>query len=296
MENLRGAALMVLAMGLFAVEDALIKGIVVSMPAGQVIAMICAGGVILFVGWFLLVGVPIWQPEYLNSKVLLRSACDAAGTAMFVTALTLVPLTTASAVIQATPLVVAMGAALFLGQEVGWRRWLAIIVGFVGVMIILRPGTADFDANVLFAVGGMLGLASRDLLTRSLTVSLTGPQLATHSFAVIIPVGFFLCWLQGQPLLVPDVSQTIGILAAVFVGAAAYLAIVAATRTGNAAIISSFRYSRMLFALILGFIFFSEAPDIATIIGVTIIIASGLYTLAREARLRRASLATQAAL
>ncbi len=296
MENLRGAALMVLAMGLFAVEDAIIKDLAETMPIGQILSVTCLGGLILFVVWFLIRGIPLWQPEYLDRKVLLRSGFDAAGSALFVTSLALIPLTTASAVIQATPLVVAMGAAIFLGQEVGWRRWLAIILGFIGVLIIIRPGTEGFEIATLLAVGGMFGLATRDLLTRALTVSLSGPQLATHTFAVIVPVGYLMSLLQGQAFIMPDIQQTIGLFGCIVIGVLAYLAIVAATRHGNAGIISSFRYSRMVFALILGFIFFNETPDVATIAGVSIIIGSGLFTLWREARLHRTSLASQPAL
>ncbi len=296
MENLRGAAFMVFAMFCFAVEDALIKLLAVAIPVGQILSVICLGGLIAFLVWSKFKGVPLWQPDYLDRKVLLRSACDVAGSVMFVTSLTLIPLTTASAVIQATPLVVAMGAAVFLGQAVGWRRWIAIIVGFIGVLIIIRPGMEGFVPATLLAVGGMLGLAARDLFTRSLTVTLTGPQLATHTFALIVPAGWLLTLFQGQSPVMPDVGQSMVLLAAVAVGMIAYLAIVAATRTGNAGIISSFRYSRMIFALIIGYLVFAERPDQATIIGATIIIASGIYTLWREASLRRASLTLNPAL
>jgi drug/metabolite transporter (DMT)-like permease len=296
LENLRGAALMVFAMFCFAVEDAVIKALATAMPVGQILSITCLGGIAIFIIWFVIRGAPLWQPEYLDTKVLLRSACDVVGSCLFVTSLSIIPLTTASAVIQATPLVVAMGAALFLGQGIGWRRWVAIIVGFIGVLIIIRPGMAGFSPATLLAVGGMLGLAARDLLTRGLSVSLTGPQLATHTFAMIVPAGILLMVLQGESAVVPDLAQTGLLIASVVIGVTAYLAIVAATRTGNAGIISSFRYSRMIFALIIGYIAFAEIPDQPTLIGATIIIASGIYTLWREARLRNASLALQAAL
>lgn len=209
---------------------------------------------------------------------------------MFVTSLTLIPLTTASAVIQATPLVVAMGAAVFLGQSVGWRRWLAILVGFVGVMIIIRPGMEGFMPATLLAVGGMLGLAARDLFTRGLTVQLSGPQLGTHTFALIVPAGILLTLFRGQALVMPDAREWFILLGAVIIGMIAYLTIVAATRGGNAGIISSFRYSRMIFALIIGYFIFAEVPDAATLIGAAIIIVSGIYTVWRETLLRHASL------
>ena len=290
MDNLRGAALMVFAMFCFAVEDALIKLLAGAIPVGQVLSIICLGGLIAFVGWSLAKGDSLWQPAYLDPKVLLRSFCDVAGSVMFVTSLTLIPLTTASAVIQATPLVVAMGAAVFLGQAVGWRRWLAILVGFIGVLIIIRPGTEGFVPATLLAVGGMLGLAARDLFTRGLTVQLSGPQLATHTFALVVPAGLLLTALRGQSFVMPDVDQSLILLGAIVIGMIAYLAIVAATRDGNAAIISSFRYSRMIFALVVGYLMFAEVPDVPTLIGAAVIITSGIYTLWRETRLRYASL------
>ncbi|EBA11731.1 DMT family transporter [Roseobacter sp. CCS2] len=296
MDNIRGAAFMVFAMFCFAVEDALIKQLAGTIPAGQVLGTICLGGFLAFLAWSAIKGQTLWQPAYLNPKVVLRSLCEVIGSCFFVSALALIPLTTASAVIQATPLVVAMGAALFLGQGIGWRRWLAIIVGFVGVLIIIRPGMEGFVPATLLAVGGMFGLATRDLITRSLTVQVTGPQLGIHAFALVTPAAFALVLLQGQTFVAPSPTQWAWLGAGVAIGMLAYLAIITATRGGNAGIISSFRYSRMVFALIIGYVVFTEIPDAPTLIGAAIIIASGIYTLWREARLRRASLASQPAL
>ncbi len=290
MDNIRGAAFMVFSMLCFAIEDALIKLLADAIPVGQILSIICLGGLIAFLAWSAFKGERLWQPAYLDTKVLLRSLCDVSGSVMFVTSLTLIPLTTASAVIQATPLVVAMGAAVFLGQSVGWRRWLAILVGFVGVMIIIRPGMEGFMPATLLAVGGMLGLAARDLFTRGLTVQLSGAQLATHTFALIVPAGILLTLFRGQTPVMPDAREWFILLCAIIIGMIAYLAIVAATRGGNAGIISSFRYSRMIFALIIGYFIFAEVPDTATLIGATIIIVSGIYTVWRETLLRRASL------
>jgi len=296
LENLRGAAFMVLAMFCFAVEDALIKVLAVNMPAGQILSLICFGGLIVFLAWSLVRGEAIWHRDYLDTRVILRSLSEVIGSCFFVSALALIPLTTASAVIQATPLVVAVGASVFLGQEIGWRRWLAILVGFLGVLIIIRPGLEGFVPATLLAVGGMLGLAARDLITRSLTVELSGVQLGIHAFAVVAPASWLLVLALGQSPVMPTSAEWGILFAGVIVGMLAYLTIVAATRGGNAGIISSFRYSRMIFALIIGYLAFAEIPDAATLIGATIVIASGIYTLAREARLARASKAAEPAL
>lgn len=288
-DTLRGAALMVGSMACFALEDGLIKALSGTFPAAQIIWMLGLGGSLAFVGWLIATGQTVWSPHYLRPQVLLRSGFEVAGTLCFVSALALIPLATASAVIQATPLVVAMGAAVFLGARVGWRRWLAIGVGFAGVLIILRPGSSAFDPATLLAVGGMLGLAARDLITRTMPGIVSGARLSLHAFASLVPAGLLLQFLTGASWVIPDAAQ-IGILAvAVAVGMVGYLAIVGATRLGDISVVSSFRYSRMLFALIVGIVAFGERPDALMIVGVVIVIGSGVFTLLREARLRAAS-------
>lgn len=294
MENLRGAAFMVLAMFCFALLDTTIKLLSQSMPVGQALALISVGILLLLLGWSVLQRIPLWQADYRDPRVILRSISEVAGTCLISLALSLVPLTTASAVIQATPLVVAMGAGLFLGQAIGWRRWIAIIVGFGGVLLIIRPGLDGFNPATLLAVAGMLALATRDLLTRALHVTLSGVQLGIHAFAFVLPGSLMLMLAQGAPLIRPDAATWALVLAGVVIGVMSYLSIIAATRGGNAGVISSFRYSRMIFALAIGFVVFGERPDAATLVGAAIIITSGIFTLWREARMRRASLVAEA--
>ncbi len=288
-DTLRGCAMMVAAMACFSIEDALIKGLTVTIPVAQVIWMLGGGGALAFVVWFAITGPGVWSEQYLRRRVLLRSACEAAGSLCFVSALALIPLSLASAVIQATPLVVAMGAALFLGLTVGWRRWTAIAVGFSGVLLIVRPGAANFDPAILLAVGGMLALAARDLVTRTMPGNVSGPRLSLHAFAALVPAGLLLQAATGARPVLPDAGQAGIVVLCVAIGMVGYLTIVAATRLGDIAVVSSFRYSRMVFALIVGGLAFGERPDAATLLGVAIVIASGLYTLIREARLRRSA-------
>jgi drug/metabolite transporter (DMT)-like permease len=294
LENLRGAAFMVLAMFCFALLDTTIKVLSQSMSVGQALALISIGILALLLGWSLVQRIPLWQTDYRNPRVILRSLCEVVGTCLISLALSLVPLTTVSAVIQATPLVVAMGAGLFLGQSIGWRRWIAIIVGFGGVLLIIRPGLDGFNPATLLAVAGMLALASRDLLTRALHVTLSGVQLGIHAFAFVLPASLVLMIAPGEPLVQPDAGTWALVLAGVFIGVMSYLSIIAATRFGNAGVISSFRYSRMIFALAIGFVVLGERPDAATLAGAAIIITSGIFTLWREARMRRASLVAEA--
>lgn len=288
-DTLRGAALMVGAMACFAIEDGLIKALSGAFSPAQIIWMLGLGGAGAFALALAASRQAVWSPHYLRPQVLARSACEVVGTCFFVSSLALIPLSLASAVIQATPLVVALGAALFLGARVGWRRWVAIAVGFAGVLLIIRPGVAAFEPAVLLAVGGMLALAARDLVTRTMPVAVTGPRLSLHAFAALLPAGVLLQVAQGAPLVTPDGAQLAIIGLCILIGMGGYLAIVAATRMGDISVVSSFRYSRMVFALGVGMLAFGERPDAATLAGVAVVIGSGVYALHREARVRAAS-------
>lgn len=296
MENLRGAAFMTFSMLAFAIEDVLIKTLGARIPAGQIIAVIGAGAALAFAGWFVAKGQPIFVRAHLARGVWLRGAFEVMGTMLFISALMRMDVTMLSAIIQATPLVVAMGGAIFLGQSVGWRRWAAILVGFVGVLIIIRPTLAGVSLATLIGVGGMLGLAGRDLATRALRVDISGAHLSLHAFLLLVPAGYVLTLINGQSMVLPSGADSATLVGCIIVALLAYLAIVTATRTGNVAFISSFRYTRMLFALILGVFVLGERPDLWTLIGVAIVISAGLFTLVREARLARPSPSTQPAL
>ena len=280
---------MTFSMFAFAVEDVLIKTLGARVPGGQIISVVGAGAAIAFIIWFIAKRQPVFVPEHLNRRVWLRAVFEVAGTMLFISALMRLDVTMLSAIIQATPLVVALGGVLFLGQSVGWRRWAAILVGFGGVILIIRPGVDGFTAATLLGIGGMLGLAGRDLATRAITVPISGAHLSLHAFLALIPAGIALAWINGEAFVVPNASDTVTLLICVAVALIAYLAIVAATRSGDVSFISSFRYTRMLFALVLGVLILGERPDTLTLIGVAIVIAAGIFTLLREAHVRRTS-------
>lgn len=158
-DNLRGALLMSLAMAGFAIEDMFIKLLAGTLPIGQVLLFLGLGGALVFGTITYRRGEQVISPALLTRAVIIRNLCELVGTVGFVLSFVLASLSTASAILQATPLVVTIGAVLFLGEKVGWRRWTAIGVGFGGVMLIVRPGMAGFEPASLFAVVGVLGLA-----------------------------------------------------------------------------------------------------------------------------------------
>jgi len=169
-------------------------------------------------------------------------------------------------------------------------------VGFVGVLLILRPGLEGFEINTLWAVLGVLCLGSRDLVTRLIPPAIKTAQISTTSFLALVPAGLVAMAFAGDGFVAPDRTDTLRLCASIAIGVVAYFAVVRATRIGDVAVVSPYRYSRMVFALILGMIAFGERPDVLTVLGAAIIIGSGIFSLWREARLRRASPLDQAAL
>lgn len=293
MENLRGSILMVLAMAGFALEDMFIKRLAEALPVGQIVIFLGFGGALIFGAITMSQGRRLWSRDLLSRPVLLRNFGEIVGTLGFVTAIALTPLSSASAILQATPLAVTLGAALFLGEAVGWRRWSAILVGFMGVLMVIRPGLEGFEPASLFAVQGVVGLAIRDLATRAVPRSISSMQLSTYAFATLVPTGLILLAFSGTPA-VPSGLNWRDLVLALLCGVAAYYAIVAAMRLGDVAVITPFRYSRLIFALIIGVTLFDERPDVWTLSGAAIIIASGIYTFWRERRLARRSPAPSA--
>ncbi|HEX9857749.1 MAG TPA: DMT family transporter, partial [Paracoccaceae bacterium] len=203
------------------------------------------------------------------------------GRLFYTLAIAFTPLSSASAILQATPLVVVAGAALIFGETVGWRRWSAIVVGFVGVLIILQPGVEGFTPLSLLAVAGTLGFAGRDLATRAAPPVLSNLQLGVYGFAMMVPTGAVLLGFSGGAVL-PDATAALQLLAATAFGVAAYYALTAAMRMGEVSVITPFRYTRLVFALILGVLIFAERPDAMTLLGSAVIVAAGLYTLMRS--------------
>jgi len=280
---------MVVAMLGFAIEDMLIKQLSAALPVGQILWIIGGGGALLFGGFAYWKEGPGLFSALLLPRVLLRNAFEAIGAIGFVTALALIPLSTASAILQAAPLIVTLGAALFLGEPVGWRRWMAIVAGMCGVLLILRPGFDGFDPMALFAVLGVCALGGRDVVTRAMPAGISSIKLALYAFVTMVPTGVAMMVFQGQPHVIPGPADSLRLVGTVLLGIAAYYAIVSATRIGEMSAVAPFRYTRLVFALILGALVFGERPDPLTLLGSAIIIASGLYTLWREARHRQPS-------
>ncbi|MGR3638009.1 DMT family transporter [Alterinioella nitratireducens] len=284
-DNLSGILWMLFSMATFAAGDVGIKLLAGVMPPGQIMGSLGLLGTALFAAWTKARGLTVLPPALLHPAVAMRYISEIVAGCGMVLALTLTPLSLVTAILQAAPLVVAMGAALVFGERVGWRRWSAILIGLAGVLIILRPGLAGFDPNAIWAVIAMLGLASRDLATRACPKSLSSLQLSTFGISALIPTGAILLVFTGAPVAAPLQAWAIllGTILATLVG---YYAITAAMRVGEVAAVTPFRYSRLIFGLILGIAIFAERPDAATYLGAALILGTGLYSAWREHRAR----------
>jgi drug/metabolite transporter (DMT)-like permease len=296
LDNLRGSILMVLAMLGFALEDMFMKQMANALPTGQILAMLGFGGGLIFAIVCWVQGQSLLARDVLHPMVLLRNFGEVFGTVGYVSAVILTPISSASAIFQATPLFVTLGAALFLQESVGWRRWVAIAVGFCGVLLIIRPGLDSFQPASLFAVQGVIFLGIRDLATRRIPRSISSMRLSTYAFAVIVPTGLVLMAVMGDSFAVPSGTDSWRIAGSIAAGVLGYYALVTATRLGDMSHIAPFRYSRLVFALIVGTTVFGERPDLATLIGAAIIVGSGTYAAIREGQRRRASLAAAGAI
>ena len=284
MDNRAGILWMLLAMAAFAAEDAAIKWTGERMPAGQVMLTLGVGGAAIFGALSALNGQRLWTRDPLRGALLIRNLSELGATVCFISAITLGSLSAAVAILQATPLLITAGAALFLQERVGWRRWTAVAVGLSGVLLIIRPWEDGVRPSDLLAVAATVILTARDLATRRIPPHLGTLQVSFWAYLAILPGGAFLLLIGGAPVpYTADLALPVALLIGLGVGG--YFAVTQAMRVGEASAVAPFRYARLVFALALAWLIFEEVPDALTLLGAAIVIASGLYALLREGRL-----------
>ncbi|MDM9618891.1 DMT family transporter [Rhizobium sp. S96] len=290
--NTQGAIYMTSAMAGFSSSDALSKSVITQMNAGQIM---CLRGLITSVVIYLIArqmkALRSWR-VILKPMVLLRVVCEILAAVTYITALGMMPIANASAILQSLPLVVTFGAALLFGEPVGWRRWSAILIGLMGVLIIIRPGAEGFTIAALLVVASVLVTAGRDLATRGID-----PEIPALMITVVTAVSVAVCGALLTPFLggwkpVNATSFSHIVLAAILV-LIGYQSVILAMRTGEISFVAPLRYTGLIFSALLGFVFFAEIPDLWTLIGAAVVIASGLYTFYREGKRHVAPLAQE---
>lgn len=273
---------MTLSMGGFAIEDVFLKILSERIPVSQI--LIYVGSLAAFSLGVLskIKKIPILRYNvYSNRLFLIRAISDMIGAILMVTAISLMPLSTVSSILQTLPLLITFGAVLIFKEKVGWRRWSAVFIGFVGVILILKPGLGDFQISSFVALLAVSFLALRDLVTRKINKDIHSITIALYAFILTVVGGIISIPLFGQ-FVTLTLTQWFVVFAITLFGVFSYLMLVLATRSGDISVISPFRYTRLVFALILAMLILNERPDILTLLGAAIIVASGYYTIRRE--------------
>lgn len=265
---------MLAAMAAFSLEDASIKYAASGMPVGQIMVFIGLFGLTAFSLQSVRAGVsPL--PRQLVTKVMgIRSGFEILGRVFYALAITHTPLTSASAILQATPLLVVLGAAVMFGEKVGAKRWALILLGLLGVMLIIRPSGSDFTPLSFLAVAGMIGFAGRDLATRAAKPNLSNAQLGSAGFLMLTLSGLLV--MGFSPLKMPEPTALPALFIAAIFATLGYAALTTAMRTGDVATVTPFRYTRLIFAMVFGVVLFGESPTPLTLIGAGLIVACGV--------------------
>lgn len=280
-DNFKGAILMVATMLAYTLNDGMMKYLFADMDLFQAVLL---RGVLTLP----LLGLFLWYRRALLCRlssrdwrfVALRVGAEIGATVAFLTALKHMPLANVAAILQALPLAVTMAAALFLHEPVGWRRWSAILVGFAGVLIVIRPGMEGFSVYSLYVLGAVGFITLREITTRQLS-----PKVPSLTVVVSTSVGITIVGAVMMPTIAWSPVSPIGWLA--LAGAAGavvfgYLFSVMAMRVGDISFVAPFRYTSMIWAICLGVIMFGDWPDTMTLVGTVVIVVTGIYSFHRE--------------
>lgn len=271
------------AMAAFSLGDTMSKLLVANINTGQIIFIrgLAMSVFMVIIVWKLKAYRPIRQ--LFNRMLVLRICCEAMASLTYITALGLIPFANVSAIQQAIPLVVTLGAALFFREQVGWRRWSAIVIGLVGVLIILRPDTSGLKAGALVAIGSMFFTASRDLATKAVDRGIPSSLISLCTSIFVTAMGGLAIIPMGGWTAV-TASDAAHIAIAALAAMTGYQTAILGMRTGDVSFVSPMRYLSLIFAAASGYFVFREMPDLWTSIGAGIVIAAGIYTFYRETR------------
>lgn len=298
-DNLLGIAAMSAAVFLFFINDTSMKLAAATLPIGEIffvrgiLASTLVGVVVGLSGmWRLL-------PRLLNGRIAIRLFGEVVSAILYMAGFILMSVADATALFQVTPLATTAAAAIFLKEQVGWRRWLAVAAGFIGVLIILRPGTAGFSPAALYILGAVAFVLVRDLATVGIPKEIPTLLVTGTSSVTLMLIGPLM--LPIEPLVsTQPVWDWPGTLASLYIAVSAvtmlvgYLLLTFAFRTAEMSVVAPFRYTVLIWSFLAAIFLFGQTPDVLTFVGAAIVVASGAYTFHRE-RLRRRAIAAQAA-
>ena len=276
---------MMASMAAFTLNDTLMKMMAGSVPLYQLLFLrgVMTTSVVSVIAWRM-GAFPVRVARRDGALLFLRSLADTATAFFFLTALFNMPIANVRAILQVLPLRVSLAAALIVGEALGWRRLTAIFVGFVGVLLIIQPGGADFSSYSIYALGAVTCATVRDIATRRMSAEVPSVFVALIAAIGVMMLGavgsLFTPW---QPFTATSAGQLAGATTFMIF---AYIASASAMRFGEIGFVAPFRYTSLLVALILGVLIFDEWPNTLALIGGGIVVATGLFTLYRETQLK----------
>lgn len=284
-DNARGAVYMMVAMAAFTLNDTAMKALTQDVPLFQAISL---RGVLTLVG---LIGLAIALGQFKPNlprrdgvMVGIRCVAEVVSTVLFLAALVHMPLANLSAILQALPLAVTLAAALIYREPIGWRRLSAILIGFVGVLIIIRPGPDGFDVWSLMGLGAVAFVLVRDLTARSVSRAVPSVMIAVWASAAVTGVAMLASLGTGwQPLTTGHWLLVAAAGGTLVIG---YLFSVMVMRVGDISFVAPFRYTALIWAIFLGWLAFGTLPDALTLFGAALVVATGIFTLWRERKIK----------
>jgi drug/metabolite transporter (DMT)-like permease len=283
-DNLRGIIYMIIAMACFTVGDLCVKVASQELPSGQVMIALGLGCTIVFGFMLIRSGEPMWSKAFFERPVMLRNVGEVIGSYGMFMSLAFLPLSTVTAITQTLPLLLTLAAALFLGEKVGIHRITAVVIGFLGSLVVIRPGMGGFDYYTLLTMLAVCGMAMRDIGGRLTRRSISSLLLSFYSAITLLTSGIFLLMLSGGAKMPTQTTwfYLLGLVAAASLG---LIVATQAVRIGELSVVAPFRYIRIVFAVLLGIFFLDEVIDTYTIIGSAITILAGIYIWVRENRI-----------
>jgi drug/metabolite transporter (DMT)-like permease len=290
--NLKAALFVVVAMSLITTNDAVVKHITEVFNVGQIIflrgALIC----IIFAAYMRLRGQEVFQRRSLHRWNLLRAFFELCATLLFMTGLSLLPIAVASTLGFSSPIFLALLAGLILQERVGIERWLVILAGFGGVLLITNPFSASASWAVIFPICCAFFVALRDLAIRFVPADLPSSQVAfTNAWVVMLGGGLFSLY-QGWGDA--DLTWYLWFIALGIALYSGYLCLIIGSRIGELSFIGPFKYVSIILALVYGYLIWGDEPTLTMLAGAGIIVISGILLLSGERRRTRAAALTQA--
>ena len=285
-DNIRGALLMIAAMAGFTFNDVVFKTVAGEVPLFQAIFI---RGCIVSIGFLaVLLFTNGLRPKIAKRDrklIALRTVGEIGATVFFLVSLFNAPIADVTAILQAAPLVITLAGAVIYKEPVGWRRYGAIAIGMVGVLLIVRPGGGGFNPYVLFAIGALAFILLRDLPTRRLTSTVPSMFVALITAVSITAASGIASLATDWVPLTVSVASRLGLAAFFIFGA--YIFAVMVMRTGDMGFVQPFRFTAIIWAILLGVLVFEEYPDALSLLGTAIVVSMGVYTFYRERQTRR---------